>query len=618
VSMDRAALEHGRARHLVGAWCRVLVDALHQAGVREVAISPGSRSTPLVVAIAEHPGLRAVDVVDERSAAFFALGMARVTGRPAALVCTSGTAAAHYFPAVIEAASAHLPLLVLTADRPLELQGCGAPQTIDQVRLFGEHARAFFDLGAPDPSPGALRALRRTAAQAVLAARWPTPGPVHLDVRAKKPLEPGPPVPGDPECEALEARLAALARASVTRAAPPVTLPADEALAAVVEAVVEHPRGLIVLGPAQPGRGAVAEEILQLSARTGYPVLAEASSQLRFRLDASAHPDAVVLDAFPWLLGAPLVRERLRPEVILQLGAPPTLGSYAALLEAAPDARRFVLAPHGWNDPFSSAEALVLAELEASVPALLASLDGVERGPEELDWGERWAAADRRARAELDGVLTERSDERLGEAEVVAQAIAAVPEHGLLVLSNSLPVRHADAYARGRAAGPTVLSQRGASGIDGLGSGAAGAAFASGAPVLALLGDLAALHDLGGLAVCRMIQTPLALVVINNDGGRIFEQLPIAERAAERPDGAALLARFTTPQGLDFSGAAAMFGLPYRPVRDRGALADALAEALARPGPTLIEAFVPPGGARALQRTLAARVEASLEALLGG
>jgi 2-succinyl-5-enolpyruvyl-6-hydroxy-3-cyclohexene-1-carboxylate synthase len=591
-----------RAAHLVGAWCRVLVGALADAGVRDVVISPGSRSTPLVLALSGQAGLRLMDVVDERSAGFVALGLARVTGRPAALVCTSGTAGAHYLPAVIEASMAHVPMLVVTADRPQELQACGAPQTIDQVRLFGVHARAFLDAG--DPAPSALRAAARMASQAVHATLWPVPGPVQLNVRARKPLEPGPPVDGDEASAALAALEAAVRARPPTRALPPALVPAPEAIGALADALRGGARGLLVAGPMLPGVAPPPRAALALSARAGYPLLAEATSNLRF---AGTPPGGVaVVDAFPALLADPGFRAAHAPDVIVELGAPATAGAYAAFLEAHPGARRFVLAPHGWNDPHGTAEALILGDVAAALEAVTAALG--PGGPADPDWARRWARAGAAARRAVEAAV-DGEEPALSEAVVVARALAAAPRGAWLVLGNSLPVRHADLHGAPGVAELRVLSQRGASGIDGLLSGAAGAALAAGAPVLALVGDLAALHDLGGLAACRAVRTPLVLLVLNNDGGRIFEQLPVAGLGLDP----GVIARFTTPHGLSLEGAAATFGLPHRAVRDEAALGRALAEALERPGATLVEAHVPPHGAAALSRRLAALVRAELD-----
>ncbi len=256
------------------AWAVALLDAFSGAGVEDVIVSPGSRSTPFVLAAAEHPALRCHDIVDERSAAFYALGRARATGRPSLLLCTSGSAPAHYFPAVIEASAAFVPLLVLSADRPFELHGCGASQTVDQLRLYGDHVRWFVDLGAPEPGEAALLSLRRAAVRAVAESLGPTPGPVHVNARARKPLE--------PSAEALAAQTLRGEWPPVTRVLPTRTLPSDEAVEALGRACLEARDGVIVCGPASVGEREAGGAIRDLARRTGFALLSEATSQVRF------------------------------------------------------------------------------------------------------------------------------------------------------------------------------------------------------------------------------------------------------------------------------------------------------------------------------------------------
>jgi 2-succinyl-5-enolpyruvyl-6-hydroxy-3-cyclohexene-1-carboxylate synthase len=549
---------------LQSEWASRLLGALAESGLRDVVVSPGSRSTPFVLAAARDGRLRLHDVIDERAAAFFALGQARASGRPSLLLCTSGTAGAHYLPAVIEAALTWTPLLVLTADRPVELQGCAAPQTVDQVKLFGAHARAYFELGAAEPAT--LAAVRRMAAQAVATALHPLPGPVHLNARARKPLEPreGPLLPPPP---------------AVTRVFAPRALPSSEAVAALVDACRGARRGLVVCGPAPLGP---RREIAALAARAGFPLLAEAASQLRFA-------DVVSCDGFAALLRVEWFRRDFAPDLVLQFGAPPTASAFAGF---ASGAARFVVAPHGWNDPESSATAMVQADAIETARAVAAALAPTHPG----DWAERWRAANALAWRALDAVVDAGP---LNEAQVARETVRSVPRGGLLMLGNSLPLRTVDQYCRSALAECGVLSQRGANGIDGLVAGAAGAA-STGRPVTLLVGDVSLLHDLGGLALAA--RAPLTVVAVHNGGGRIFEQLPALPAEA--------LAHFTTPHGLGFAHAAALFGLRYARVESRGELARALAA-----GGALVEAVVPPHGAAELQGAAVRQIAAALREL---
>lgn len=570
---------------LLSAWSRLLLASLAESGVVEVVLSPGSRSTPFVLAAGRTPGLRIVHVIDERSAAFYALGQARVTGRPSLLLCTSGTAGAHYLPAVIEAAQTGLPMLILTADRPFSLQGCDAPQTIDQRRLFGDFTRASLDLGLPDSTLGGMRALRRIAHQATAQTLWPLPGPVHLNARASKPLEPD----GSEAERALLARAQALLTEPAPRAFAPAESPSDEARAALERALAGARRPLVVAGPAPLHADAAA--ILRGIARLGLPLLVERTSQLRGGPDQGA----ARIGAFDLLLHDPAFRAQMAPDLVVQLGAPPTSGLYERWMSERAATRRLVIRPRGWSDPQSSAEILW-----ADPAALLCSLSA--RCAIEPGWTERWVQAEARAWSAVEVAI---ASDPAGELGFAAAAVEALPEGALLVLGNSLPIRDVELAARPGGPAVGVLCQRGANGIDGLVSGAAGAASASGRPTLLLIGDVSLLHDVGGLAVAGEVATALVVVVLNNGGGRIFEQLPVARAPGVTAED---LRRFTTPHQRDLSHAAALFGIIYSRVDSAEALSAAVGEALARGGATLIEAQVTPDS----HRTQVAAIRAAL------
>ena len=581
------------ASNLHVAWARLFLRACACAGVTDVVLSPGSRSTPLAVAVASEPRLRLHVIVDERSAAFFALGQARITGRPSLLVCTSGTAGAHYLPAIIEASQSFVPLLAVTADRPWELQDAAAPQTIDQSKLFGGFVRHHAELGLPDAAPSALRAVPRLAAQAVARALGPTPGPVHLNARFRKPLEPvtlapsAPREPWEPLWETLMARGAPAVYA-------PSRAPDADAVTEIAERVARAERGLLVCGPAPLAQAEGRAAILDLARRTGFPLLAEATSQVRFGGD---HAGVVTCSAFDAVLRVPGLRAGQAPDLILELGAPPTSTGYAELLADAATGRaaRFVVAPHGWNDPQGDATALVHAEPAAFARALAAALP--ERAPTS-PWAVAFARADGRAQAVTERALAEAG---FTEGAVARAVLAACPEGSILAIGNSTPVRDLDAFCPASGRDVRVLHQRGASGIDGLVSGAAGSASVTARPVTLLLGDVSLLHDLTALGLARLagLDGPFVIVVVQNGGGRIFEQLPIA-RAVD----AELFERtFATPQAVGFEHAAAAFGVAYARAETAAGLDEALAAAWSRRGATLVEAVVPPhGGASTMAR----------------
>ncbi|MCL4222862.1 MAG: 2-succinyl-5-enolpyruvyl-6-hydroxy-3-cyclohexene-1-carboxylic-acid synthase [Myxococcales bacterium] len=572
-------------------WAELCVASLADAGVTELVVSPGSRSTPLVAAAAALPGLTLYPVIDERAAGFFALGRARAGGAPVAVVCTSGTAPAHYLPAVIEAAMSGVPLVVVSADRPPELHGAGAAQTIDQTRLFGGFVRRFEELGPADGSPLALRALRRKLGQAVAAARGPAPGPVHVNVALRKPLEPAPPRTTAERAAAAEA--SRLRGVAVAAHAPFVRVP-DDAIAAAAALVAGARRGVILATAGPASRRAARAAAFALAARTGWPLLAEAGSQLRF----APRPGVAAVDRFA--LAAAALAPDQRPDVIVQLGGEPAALGWAPL---AAGARRVVLAEHGWPDGDSSALAVLVGDLADTLDRLTAALPPAPARA--ADHAAAWRAADDAAARALAAAVAACAPPGAAASEhaMVGAAIAAVPDGGQLVLGNSLPVRVADEIAGG-GRDLTVLTQRGAAGIDGLIAGAAGAA-ARGAPTVLVLGDVSFAHDVGALACARGL--PLAIVVIDNGGGRIFDQLPVA--AAALPAGS-FERLWRTPPALDPVAAARAFGLAATLVRSPDELGPAVAAALAGAGPVLVHAPVAPASAAAVRAHAAAALAA--------
>lgn len=587
--MSASPPAEGSPAHLLGEWARLLMATLRDAGVRDLWVSPGSRSTPFAWAALQCEGLTLHSVIDERCAAFLALGHTRVTGRPCALLCTSGSAAANYFPAVVEAGLAHLPLLILTADRPLEMQQSAAPQTIDQLRLYGEHARAFFDLGLPEAAPSALVGLRRLVAQAVATARGPLPGPVHLNLRARKPLEPATATTAAER--ALAQSVTELLARPLQRYAPLVGL-ANEVVLATARTLREVASGCIVVGPLPAYSKNLAEQVGELSRLSGFPIFAEASSQLRFAL--AEHPNAFPL--YDWLLSAPSIAAALRPELLLCIGHTPTSSAFERWAATVP--RRIVLAEHGYPDALGNAELVASGNLDQALSSLLTQLRSAPppASPALLE-------AARAAHERCSELVSRAVSEPRSEAEAVQRALAALPEGAVLVLGNSLPIREVDAYVA-RAPRVRVVSQRGANGIDGLVAGAIGSALASGAPTLLLIGDVSLFHDLGALAASRLVKTPLVIALVDNGGGRIFDQLPVQKLYAADARAAEL---WLTPPTGQLSHAATLFGLDYVAPSSGPDIHAVVAAKLASPGVSLVHLRVEPhSAARSRQRVLEA------------
>jgi 2-succinyl-5-enolpyruvyl-6-hydroxy-3-cyclohexene-1-carboxylate synthase len=581
-------------------WAAVLLESLVEAGVREAIISPGSRSTPLVWAASRTPGLRCHSIIDERSAAFFALGQARVSGLPSLLVCTSGTALANYFPAVIEARESGLPLLVLSADRPFELQHCGAHQTIDQTRLFGAYA-PYHELGNPVAERDALLALRRTAWQAVGSSIEAPRGAVHLNFRAKKPLEPSAGTPAvslprpAPRASFVPRRRRRLERSEIEP---------------LLEALDTSENPLLICGAAASHDSPSPELVRRYAELTGSVVCPESVSQLRFSL-GELGGNGLVCDAYDWLLASPRLGAALAPDFALQLGGTPVSSALERLIGAADRRLRYAIcAEAGWPDPLHKSADVLRAHPTDLLEAVCDVLDG-RAARARRPRSSLWRAAQARARVTIDAhVCTE-----FGEAAAVARVCARLPAGSLLALGNSLPPRLADRYAAATARGVRVCSQRGASGIEGAIAGALGAASQVGVPVTLLVGDVSFLHDLGSLwaALPERVQAaqpprqPVVLVVINNAGGRIFEQLPIASHPG------VALELWTTPHAIHLRAAADLYGIGYAEVTDASSLERALDAAYAGRGTTLVEVRVAPDGAAACQR----RVAAALEPLFG-
>jgi 2-succinyl-5-enolpyruvyl-6-hydroxy-3-cyclohexene-1-carboxylate synthase len=530
------------------AFATTLLDELARCGLLEAVLAPGSRSAPLAMALwqragngggasaalgARSGGLRLHVRIDERSAAFLALGLAKASRRPVALVCTSGTAAAHFHAALLEASEAGVPLLVLTADRPPELRGTGANQAIDQVKLYGEAVRWFCEVGVPEARPGMNAYWRSLACRAwavAAGAGGAFPGPVHLNVPLREPLVPESP---DPEGSAGVGAAARADWPEPLEGRPGGRPWTNVAVTTMPNAVLELPwaeRGVIICGD---GCGDPVA-LIRLAEEAGWPLLAEPSSGAR------TGPHA--LGAYQYLLGSPAFVAAHRPDVIVSAGRPGLSRAQLAYLKGPPGPapRHVVIAqgPGHWADPARTA-----TDVAAAV-----RLVGAGREAAGSAWLGSWRRADAAARAAASAILD--AKDTLSEPRLGRDLAAALPDGALLLTASSLPIRDLDQQMAPRS-GLTVLANRGASGIDGLVSAATGAALAhqraGGGPAVALLGDLAFLHDAPGLFAGSEEPRPdLVLVVVNNDGGGIFSQLEQAgfagpfERVFGTPHGGAL------------------------------------------------------------------------------
>jgi 2-succinyl-5-enolpyruvyl-6-hydroxy-3-cyclohexene-1-carboxylate synthase len=532
------------------ALARTLVDEWARAGVTDACVTPGSRNAPLALALVNDPRLRVHPHLDERSAAFFALGCARASGRPAVVCCTSGTAAAHLHPAVLEASHGRVPLLVCTADRPPELRDTGAGQTIDQVGLYGGALRWFVDVEAPADRPGVGTWWRSLGARAIASATGPPAGPVHLNLAFREPLAPtGAPLvdaPGRPDGRPW------------TRVSPPRRVLDDDTLDELAAIVSATPRGLVVAGW---GADAPLGTLERFATGAGWPVLADPLSGLRH--------GARAIGAYDPLLRVAGFAAGHQPDLVLRLGAPPTGAVTTQWLAGLGD--QWLVDPDGcWLDPAHAVSRRLAVDAGPLLDSLTDRLSVTERAS---PWRAAWEDADRRARRAIDDQLADA--EEPFEGRVARDVVATLPDGSTLVVASSMPVRDIESFAEPRP-GVRFVANRGVNGIDGLVSTVLGVAAASGVPTVALTGDLSFLHDANGLLGVTRRDLDAVFVVVDNDGGGIFSFLPYAETVDPGP----FETVFATPPGVDLAELAAAHGVPVADVEKASALAPVLTRAL--------------------------------------
>ena len=554
----------------------IMMDEFARCGVANACISPGSRSTAIVTGLLRAPAVRPWVILDERSAGFFALGMARETRRPVILVCTSGTAAANYMPAVVEASLSRIPLIVITTDRPPEARDCRSPQTIDQVRMFGSHARWSVDLATPVAGLDLDSYYRTIACRAFATAADMPAGPVHLNLPMREPL-----IDVNEEREALarinesESEFAAdESRAPYTRVYParPSLLP--DSIGALAHKLRGCDRGLIVSGPAAPSPDA-ARSIARLAARLNWPILADPLSGLR----AGHHDRSRIVDAYDVLLRDPAFCAANQPEAVIQFGDPPVSKSLGQFLASRTRRSHLMVAePGAWPDPLQIVSDVAPVATVELCDALFESLDDP---PKMSPWLDSWLAASARSRAALDPMLVDETT--MFEGKVVAELMRLAPDGCAVHTGNSMPVRDFDTFVGQSDRDTALFCNRGANGIDGVLATALGAAAARKAPTILVLGDLSLLHDIGALQIAARYPVHLLVVVINNDGGGIFSFLPQAAL------GDSFESFFATPHGLDFEQASALGRARYARAGSWSEFNAAVGYALDHPGLHLLE-----------------------------
>ncbi|MEZ4863027.1 MAG: 2-succinyl-5-enolpyruvyl-6-hydroxy-3-cyclohexene-1-carboxylic-acid synthase [Caldilineaceae bacterium] len=569
-------------------WADLFVSELVACGLRAVCVAPGSRSTPLTLAFARHPAITLYLQLDERCAAFFALGLALATERPVALVCTSGTAAAEFHGAIIEAYQAHVPLLVLTADRPHEVRYSGANQTIDQVKMYGDHVLWSFDAPVPQANAPALvlRAWRTLACRAYALANGIVKGPVHLNFPFRQPLEPAaPPLPAMP-----------------VREQPLVTIeqgtlqPTPQQVEQLATLIDSHERGLIICGPSCPG-GDFPVQVAQLAPRSGYPVVADPLSGVRFGpavasgLVVGGYESYLQSSTPPWPAA----------DVVLRFGAVPTSKWLNSYLTANPPAHMVHVQANGiWADDSH----LVTQLLQIEPTELCRQLTARVRARGDSAWATQIATTE----ATCQQMVARYCREHSFDGAIVAAVMARLPAGARLMIGNSLPVRHLDQWGAPTPRPIQVFGNRGASGIDGVTSTALGIAAASAAPLVLITGDIAFYHDMNGLlAIQQHGLRNVTVVLLNNNGGGIFRRLPVAK--FDPP----FTSLFLTPHGLDFSHVAQLYGLAHHRVDSHATFQTIFTQSLIGKQATLIEVITDGEVDADHQQTLVQQIQAAIK-----
>ncbi|WP_144555235.1 2-succinyl-5-enolpyruvyl-6-hydroxy-3-cyclohexene-1-carboxylic-acid synthase [Bacillus sp. X1(2014)] len=522
------------------AYIAAIVSELIFTGVTDVVVSPGSRSTPMAMIMAEHPDLNVHIHVDERSAAFFALGIAKSLNKPVAILCTSGTAAANYFPAIVEARYARVPLIVLTADRPHELREVGAPQAIDQIHLYGKHVKWFSEMALPEKSDEIIRYARTICARAVAIAKSAPSGPVHLNFPFREPLVPK----LDDELFQLRERPNGYVKVHTGD----LTM-AEEQFKEIAEKLSKTNRGIIVCGTIVDD--IFSEAVTRLAEKLKFPIIADPLSQLR----SGKHSLDNIIEAYDTFLRNDDAKVFLKPDVILRFGAMPISKALTIFIKENGDADQYVIdGGGGWRDPASLSTNMIFCNESLFCEKIETYTD--EKSS--VDFLTAWKRVNQISKETMIS-LSDITD--LSEGRLFYQLADMLPEGAALFVGNSMPIRDLDSFFLSNHKTIKVMANRGANGIDGTVSTALGAALNSSSLYL-VLGDLTFFHDLNGLIAAKLYNININIILINNNGGGIFSFLP----QSEHPENFELL--FGTPLGINFEHAVKMFNGNYIRIKD--------------------------------------------------
>jgi 2-succinyl-5-enolpyruvyl-6-hydroxy-3-cyclohexene-1-carboxylate synthase len=504
------------------------IEGLVKAGIEDVVISPGSRSTPIAILMEEHPTLKTWMNIDERSAAFFALGIAKADRKPVALLCTSGTAAANYFPAIVEATQSRVPLIVLTADRPHELRDVGAPQAINQIELYGKYSKWFVEMALPESTTNILHYAYSVASRAVSTSLSSPAGVVHLNFPLREPLL--------PNLEELQWNLTGIEKAVYSHAKQ--SLP--EELIPILQEIQGKKKGLIICGPHD--QEDFPDAVVALAECLGYPVVADPLSQVR----SGTHSKEMIIDCYDTILKSTKMFQTLKPEVIIRFGAMPVSKLLMQFIAQSDAPYQFIIdQDEGWRDPtFSGTHLVHMNEIDFCHHVS----QMVEEVPQKSEYLKKWQTANEVVKP----ILGSRITDFHFEGDVVRHLVNQLDDDMSLFIGNSMPIRDVDTFFFVQDKQVRLFANRGANGIDGIISTALGVSTKVKRLIL-LVGDLTFYHDLNGLLASKMHSLPITIVLVNNNGGGIFSFLPQSKEEKHFEQ------LFGTPIDLDYEKVVSMY-----------------------------------------------------------
>ena len=529
-------------------WTETFVKELSLHGVKYASISPGSRNTPLTIAFANNKKIKTYIHIDERSSGFFALGLAKASGTPVAIVCTSGTATAELYPAIIEAYQQRVPLIVCTADRPPELLDRGANQTINQHNIYKNHIRHFVDVGLPSTAASKIQQIKKIASQAVYESTIKSKGPVHLNFPFRKPFEPKT-FTDEIDTKVLDLANEKSYNGKVNLSSTEKDISKHRWFKNIANQIKKSKKGLIIVGP-ENYNSKFLKNCQSLSQKLGYPVLADGTSQLRF----GKHPKENIITVFDAFLRSNNFVKNYKPDIILQFGRTITSKGLDTFLEKC-NAPRFMINEYGdWFDPSDRAVGSYACKPYLFCEKILEEINSGKKLQKNNEWLSSYK------KAEAISLIIDNSGFP-NEGRIINEIIKSVPDDCQIMLSNSMPVRDFDYFASNTNKKIVIFNNRGASGIDGITSTALGISAAGNKPTVLITGDMAFYYDLNGLLSAKNYKIPLVIVLINNNGGGIFEILPISKYKE------VFNKYFIVPHNLEFFPFVKAYGGKYKRIK---------------------------------------------------